>query len=184
MKLFFRHLFLLFLLTFTHDATSQNEFLQNGYPVASGVAILDNQANILGYYPVPGTPSDIDVLPSGDQFVVSTTNGTLHLYDGNGNELLQLNFRDLWDVDVLSADEFLLTSRYGNSVFLFNIKNGQQSTLPYQFQGPTDSDLLTNGNILVCDTKANRVIEVRWFGSSARISNSPWTRSVLKTVTR
>ncbi len=140
---------------------AQDNALSNGYPLVSGIMLLDADGTLLNYFPFPGNPSDADVYPDGSGFVLVTAQGSFQLFNTMGDENFQINFENLIDVDVLeSKNRFLLTSRYGRKVFFFNRNNGEQREIPYEFTSPTDADLLPSGNLLISDADEGRVFEI------------------------
>ncbi|NPU95696.1 MAG: hypothetical protein HPY51_00560 [Candidatus Omnitrophica bacterium] len=141
---------------------AQTDALMAGFPTKAGVVVLDAQGIPQGLYPVPGTPTDVAVLPAQAHFAVTTLSGDFLIYSGDGTQVFKSSFEPLHDVDVLDMEPglFLLTSRPGQRVFLYNRETGSHENVPYSFQGPVDADWLPNGNFLVCDAQAGSVLEI------------------------
>ena len=133
----------------------------NGYPMQSGIIAFNSAGKIQKFYPVAGIPSDVEILPSKTEFVVAGASGNFILFSLDGSILFGTSFYGLQDVDPLETPgEFLLTSRYNREVFIFNRLTGERNLLPFTLVDPTDADRLPNGNYLVSDAKANRILEL------------------------
>ncbi len=140
----------------------------NGIPNQHGIVLFDQTKTIIGFLKIGGIPNDVEVLSSGREFAVCTHSGEFMIIDRKGKQLFSTRFEELNDVDVLSeSNRFLLTSRSGQRVFLYDRRNSEQRNLPYSFAGPTDADVLPNGNYLVCDSRANKIIELTPDGTIA-----------------
>ncbi len=141
---------------------AQMENIVNGFPTQPGVAVLDAKQGIKALYPIAGFPTDVEVLPSMIHFAVTTQAGELLIFSGEGEKIYNASFDSLNDVDCADRDGkiFLLTSRSSKRIFFFNRDTKEQKQVDYPFQGPVDADLLDNGNLLVCDAVAGRVVEI------------------------
>ena len=148
------------------SAETQPNDLVNGFPAAPGLVLFDLTGVIRTWVPLPGMPTDVDILPNRQQLVVVTLSGEFLILSFNGAVEFRTTLDELNDVDVLNQpNEYLLTSRSGRRVFFYNPVTGAQRNLPYSFSGPTDADLLPNGHFLVCDAQAGKVVEITWEGS-------------------
>ncbi|MBN2326017.1 MAG: glycosyltransferase family 39 protein [Candidatus Omnitrophica bacterium] len=156
--------FLLLLLPCAQAAPSP--YLAGEFPAASGIVLLNAQWRIQAFFPTPGVPSDLAILPNQTQFAVVTQQGEFVIYSGEGGQVYRAVFEPLDDVDspLDGSNRFLLTSREGKRVFFFDTASMEQQDISYTFEGPTDADVLPNGNLLVCDSSAGRIVEITQSG--------------------
>jgi 4-amino-4-deoxy-L-arabinose transferase-like glycosyltransferase len=159
---FFGLIFTGFLIGTPTLCAAQTENIVNGFPTKPGVVVLDANQNIKALYPINGFPTDIEVLPSMIHFAVTTQAGEFLIFSKDGQKTFNAKFESLHDVDCADGEGkiFLLTSRSSKQVFFFNRDTKEQKQVDYPFKGPVDADLLDNGNLLVCDAVAGRVIEI------------------------
>ncbi len=149
-----------FTIPFISNVQAQDTIFENGFPIQPGIAIIDKQGVIKGSFPFPGDPTDVEAFPTRDKFAISTRVGEFLIVSGNGERLFDASFTDLYDVDILpEPNQFLLTSRFAKRVFFLNIETKEEKELTYEFEGPSDADLLPSGNLLVCDARASQIIE-------------------------
>ncbi|MEW6237049.1 MAG: glycosyltransferase family 39 protein, partial [Candidatus Omnitrophota bacterium] len=156
-------LFGLLLWRLLHPSYSQppSPFLIDNYPVQSGIVILNREGRIQGGFPFLGDPTDVEALPAQRAFAAVTRIGEFYLCSCEGRVLYAAAFQELNDVDILDQpDQYLFASRGEKRVFFYNKQTGQQDAAPFEFAGPTDADLLANGHLLVCDSPANRIVEI------------------------
>lgn len=131
------------------------------HPDRHGVAVLDANGAFLAQYETAGPASDVAVMPNGEEFAAGTLNGELSVRRGDGTILFQRYFFPINDVDYLPGiDAFLLTSRPTRQVAIHYRATQNRERVPFSFAGPTDADLLPNGNFLVSDAAGNRVVEL------------------------
>ncbi|MFH1743136.1 MAG: glycosyltransferase family 39 protein [bacterium] len=143
------------------EASAQTDDSGHFIPNDSGIYAFDSQGRILSTHHTPTPPTDIEILPSKSEFVTVTEKGEFIIFSGTAEKLLLSFYQELNDVDALETDnDFLLTSRAGRRVFFYNSEKKTQDAIPYPFEGPTDADQLPDGNFLVCDSRAGRVVEL------------------------
>lgn len=130
--------------------------------LSSGILILNESGSRLAQIPLPGSPIDVESIPSLSQIAAANETGGFWILNGEGTILYQANFPSLYDIDVLdeTTSRFLMTSRHTNEVFYFDRPTGSKTFFPFAFNGPADADLLPNGHLLVCEANAGRVIEI------------------------
>ncbi|MGC9328934.1 MAG: hypothetical protein ACP5I1_14965, partial [Candidatus Hinthialibacter sp.] len=153
---------LLLLISILCAPAAQSPYVAGEFPAASGIVMLNAQGRIQAFFPTPGVPTDLAVLPNQTQFAVVTHQGEFVIYSGDGQQVYRAVFEPLDDVDSPqdNSNRFLLTSRVGKRVFFLDAASMDQQEIPYSFQGPTDADLLPNGNLLICDSSAGRIVEI------------------------
>ncbi len=153
-------LFFILCATLPSFGQTEKQIIVNGFPVSPGILLLKPPHNIFGFWSLPNNPTDIEILPSKQEYVIVTQAGDFLFYDRYGEQFFSTMFEGLNDVDVLQENIFLLTSRVGKRVFVYYLETEEQVDIPFSFAGPTDADLLSNGNYLVCDAQSNRILEV------------------------
>ncbi|MDX9755113.1 MAG: glycosyltransferase family 39 protein, partial [bacterium] len=132
------------------------------YPIFSGIAGFQADGNVHWFHPVPGNPNDIDLTSDGRNLVIVSDNGTFEIVRHTGERVMHDLLPPLQDVDTLpQADQYLLTSRLGNQVFLYDSQSKARQYFSLGFEGPVDTDLLPNGNFLVCETPPGHSGRVR-----------------------
>ena len=148
----------------TSLASSQDPamFFSGDYPIFSGIAGFQADGNVHWFHPVPGNPNDIDLTSDGRNLVIVSDNGTFEIVRHTGERVMHDLLPPLQDVDTLpQADQYLLTSRLGNQVFLYDSQSKTRQYFSLGFEGPVDTDLLPNGNFLVCETPPGHSGRVR-----------------------
>lgn len=132
------------------------------YPLASGIALVNSSGLLQSLLPIPGFPTDLEILPSQREFAVVTAAGEFMIFTLAGELVFNANFESLNDVDCAATDanQFLFASRTGNRIFYYNRSTGEQRDVPYAAKGPVDADWLPNGNLLLCEAVAGQVVEI------------------------
>ncbi len=130
-------------------------------PDKPGILLFNDTGEPERFIVIPGVPADIDILPTKNKIAIVTMRGEFLLYDIAGSILFRIGLGPLNDVDALpTSNEYLLTSRERKQVFFYNQQTGRRTIITHPFIGPTDADVLPNGNLLVCDASAGAVIEI------------------------
>jgi 4-amino-4-deoxy-L-arabinose transferase-like glycosyltransferase len=157
-----RVMFLPFLfLFFTVSAQALDDYFNGNFPLHSGIVRCNADGQNVWFYPSAGNPNDFDILANGEEIVIASDNGNLEIVGLDGTQRYIAHFMPLSDVDCIDGQSlFLLTSREEQTVFFFNRQTNEKKIIPFPFQGPTDADLLPNGNILVCDSIAGFIVEL------------------------
>ncbi|RJP31345.1 MAG: hypothetical protein C4527_07790 [Candidatus Omnitrophota bacterium] len=143
------------------DAKEYHPNVIDDYPNAHGVFLFKHAKGFFNFLIVEGVPNDVEILPNTNEIVVGTHSGEFLIMNRAGKQLFSTVLGEINDMDVLPMnDTFLLTSRSGRRVFLYNHLNNEQTNIPFAFTGPTDADWLPNDHYLVCDSLANRIVEI------------------------
>lgn len=134
-------------------------YSQNSYPTQSGISVLNMAGDQLYFVTTSGVPSDAEPMPNGG-YCVATVDGNLTVYNDTSTVVFQRKVLRASDVDVIDENTFLLTSRDQKQIVVFQRQTGNTVTLPSEFEGPVDTDTLSNGNLLICDAQGQRVVEM------------------------
>ncbi len=126
-----------------------------------GLAILGQDGAPRAFFQLPHPPTDLAVL-SEQGYVIITTHGPVLIVGKKGRIVSSLPWERMDDVDLVDRDgtRLLLTSSEQKSVCYTGARGQTTKATTVFLEGPTDTDLLANGHLLITDAFSNRVLEV------------------------
>ncbi|MBL8735197.1 MAG: aryl-sulfate sulfotransferase [Planctomycetes bacterium] len=113
--------------------------------------------------PAPTPPNPQPALPTerGTTWIASYSENLVVAFDAAGKEIARLeDMFGVWDVEPIAGGRVLVTEFALSQVREIDLATKQTVWKFKQLRNPYDADRLPNGNTLIADTFADRVIEV------------------------